>query len=199
MPKKGDCAFMTKIKTPTKKEIENENFTEYESIWSTGKKLKFSKNKDSFLKLLEKSNKVLILTTERNLVEPVLYNTNFTELHPEYNFQYSKQLEKFEAKILAPNVYYSLVNSTRTELRADLLKVVIKTTFVPDFIISNKVQQGGFSGNFLLLDDGSRIDIKTPAGVKGRNGLENFSTLILGTLSDEIYTNLVHYSSKLYF
>jgi hypothetical protein len=91
------------------------------------------------------------------------------------------------------------VNSTRAELRADLLKAVIKTTFVPDFIISNKVQQGGFSGNFLLLDDDSRIDIKTPAGVKGRNGLESFSTIILGTLSDESHTNLVYYSSRPYF
>jgi hypothetical protein len=93
----------------------------------------------------------------------------------------------------------SLINSTRTELRADLLKAVIKTTFFPDYIISNKVQQGGFSGNFLPLDDDSRIDIKTPAGVKGRNGLENFSTIILGTLSDEIHVNLVYYSSELYF
>ena len=71
--------------------------------------------------------------------------------------------------------------------------------FVPNFIISNKVQQGNFSGDFLILEDGSRIDIKTPANVKGKNLLESYSTIVLGTQADELHTNLVYYSSELYF
>ncbi|MDO9305076.1 MAG: hypothetical protein Q7T77_07075 [Sulfuricurvum sp.] len=189
----------TSVKAPTIKEIEKGTFTEHKSIWSTGKKIKFSENKDSFLNLLKQSKKVLILTTERDIVEPILSNSNFKELKPSYNFIYQHQLIQFEAKLSAPNVHYLLVNSTRGDKRADLLKAVIKTKFVPDFIISNKVQQGGFSGNFLILEDGSRIDIKTPASVKGKNLLESASTIVLGTLADESHVNLVYYSSELYF
>jgi len=191
----------SRIKVPTRREIEKGNFIEYKSIWTTSKKIKFSENKDSFLKLLEKSKKILILTTERGIIEPVLDNTDFKELNPSYNFLYQHDLKKFEAKLLTPNVHYLLVNSTRAELRDKLLKAVIKRFFAPDLIISNRVLQGeecSYSANFIEYNS-SRIALKTHSAVKGRNSLENSSLIVLGTLADEIHTNLVYYSSELYF
>lgn len=138
----------------------------------------FYKHK-SFIDMLH-NKKFLILSTERTLIEQLLYDTGFSELKNE-----DRANGKFDYK-LKSNVHYILLKSTKKEMLPSIYDD-----------INSKRNDLTFISN--SLKNRYRNNVLTHLEVKGLNNLSNEKLVIIGTNKNEteIKTHLMN-SMKFY-
>lgn len=129
--------------------------------------------KKSFLDLLQ-NNKVLVLSTERRLLEDVFYNTKFQQLSN----------TTYEFKLKSENILYFLVNSTSNDHKKGLKR---------DQIYKQLKKVGTVICNGLKKED-----VKTHLSLKGLNNYSNEDLVIIGSLKPElaIKTHLINCFDK---
>jgi hypothetical protein len=138
------------------------------------------------------SKNILVLTTERSLVEIYFWGTDFTEMAVEFeelgkvddNWNWHRREDSYlEVKLEADNVNYLLVKSTSKDKLSD--------------------QASWFAGtNARIISDGlknSGINALTHLGVKGMNNLSDSDTIVFGTQKTEIVLREMFVNNKDYF
>lgn len=162
------------------------------TIWNQDAYISMAENEYCLLELLESCKNLLILTTERNLIQPLFYKSDFSEMrilnYIKHNgYKGGIKEDKLEQKLYDDNLIYYVVKSTRVKIRAELIEAV-KKGFMQEyneelFVISDNVDNS----------DASHIK------VKGSNDYSDKHTLVVGTLRTEIEDNLFYYSCPKFF
>ncbi|MGL1862172.1 MAG: hypothetical protein OCC46_06585 [Pseudodesulfovibrio sp.] len=150
---------------------------------------------DSFFELL-KFKKVLVLSTERRLLEMYFSGSDYKELLIGYNpgFEMADnwilgedQNRRFDRKLYAPNVRFHALKSTRKKDRPDWLD-----NYVEDEknIICDGMKNSG-------------IETKSHLGVKGMNGLDEQDSVVVGTVPcekvlKEVYVNCKEFLENMF-
>nr|WP_321467680.1 hypothetical protein [uncultured Desulfobulbus sp.] len=141
-----------------------------------------------------KTKDILVLTTERSLVEIYFWGSDFSEMTLELDelFELDKEFNMrrkddsfLEWKLSADNVCYLLVHSTSKEILEDQASLFAKY-------------------NLKIISDGlkcSNYETLTHLGVKGMNNLSDENTVVFGTMKTEIvilefYLNNKEYLTK---
>lgn len=174
----------SKLKVPE----EGEHSISYPSIWTNDNYVNLNENEFSFVDLLEYSKNVLLLTTERGVIQTLLYDSDYTELRVFDNKFYdwitgSINELKFEQKMFDDSVFYVLTNTTKKDQRDSIIKEVQKDYGKPLYVISNNS----------ILRNSSHL------GVKGRNDLMEVDTLVVGTFRTQEEDTILYYSSETFF
>ena len=182
---------------------EGDKIVQKETIWTTKsdekkyvnlKEMRKGKENDeleySFLDVLEHCKDVLILTTERAIIEPFFYSTDYKEIRVFENIidkDFKLQEYKFEKKINDMSVKYILTKSTKVSVREQLI------TQIKDYCTQL------YSEEFKVICNNVSNADYTHLGVKGSNKLKNFNTIVVGTLRTEIEDNIFYYSCQKFF
>lgn len=171
----------------------NENLQNFETIWKKKNSyVQLVENELSFIKLLTYSHKVLILSTERLLLEATLHGNGFSEIIS-YNMKINRSFKtinnKFEKKILDTSVTYILSATTSVKDRNQLIQGA------KDYLLENNL----IDGEHTVVSDNSILANNSHASVKGKNDLANKDTLIIGTYRTEIEDNILYHNSKDFF
>ncbi len=153
-----------------------------------------AENPSSFQELLKPCQGVLILTTERRLLELIFYDKEYNEmkiLEFDNGAIYLNESGSFdcfdlEYKLYDENVIYILTNSTRAEIRGSLANS-IKSKF-----------EKKYKEDFILIADNTESRDASHAGVKGSNKYADKNTIVIGTLKTEIEDNILYYSSNFF-
>jgi hypothetical protein len=160
------------------------------TIWNKKNKfISLSENEFNFSTLLNMCQNVLILTTERGLIEALLYDSDYMEMvHYDTSVNllennYSLPIVKFEKKVFDDTVKYFISNTTAKTLRNDIILQSQELFKKKLYVISNGT----------IESDASHI------AVKGMNNLTKTDTLIIGTLRTEIEDNILYYSASKFF
>ena len=171
---------------------EGEQSKSYETIWrKKDSYVNLCENELSFLKLLEYSKSNLILTTERSIIKPLFYKSQYEQM-----FFFSKDgvikdlLDhiKFEKKLYDDNITYVLTRSTKKDNRRDKIIKGIKSWFKKKY--NEKIE---------VISDGTKLRDASHIGVKGSNKYQDKDLLIIGTFRTEVEDNIFYYSCKEYF
>lgn len=156
----------------------------------------------SFSDLLA-SRQVLVLSTERSLVELIFHDTEYKEMSVPHNdmfrfkddslidadsFNLVRNEDSYlEHKLKANNVTYLLVGSTSKDKAFKQLEELNEKYKDLDIVIIS---------NGMKNED---IDALSHMGIKGKNDLSNENTLILGSVKNEIQVKNIFINTRAYF
>lgn len=190
------------------------------SIWSTkNEKFLLEKNKMNLLQLTDMCRNILILTTERKLIEKFFkknkidhlqddtddylkYDKSFKEIKlydvkrnidtKDFNFVEEVRLDN---KLYDDKVIYVFVSSTKKAIRADIVKVIQhkyekKLDIKFNNIICDSLQKDELNEENI---------VRSHIGVKGVNNLIKNNTIVVGTSRTEVEDNKLYYSCNDYF
>lgn len=167
-----------------------ENSLPFDTIWNKDDYIQLEGNKHSFSKLLKYSNNVLILTTERSLIQPLFYKTEYTEIYYQGNEKLSSNIWdniKFEKKLYDESVIYILTKSTKKGDYRDTIIQNVKNWF-----------KNTYNEEIDTISDGTTLRDVSHLGVKGSNEYDDKNLLIIGTFRTEIEDNIFYQSCKEY-
>lgn len=172
---------------------DGEEIEQKKTIWQTknneSKLVNLAKN-ESFFDELKYSKRVLLLTTERSLIKPLFYNSEYKEIQiyeKKVNANFSMNEYKFERKLYDDSVVYILVKSTSVKVRDELIKRC-KERFS---ILSDE--------DISVISDNAKERDYSHIAVKGSNEYSDKNLLIIATLRAEIEDNIFFYSCPEFF